>query len=346
MPNRIIKESIRTSYEIDRLSVMAEITFYRLLTYADDYGLFLADPRILKAELFPLKTFTLQVKTSENNLQTIDSNLTTIDSNSLSGDIISWIDELVNAGIIKLYVANSKPYGCFSKWQEHQRVRNSKPKFPKPDKNKHFDSLKTMMQTIDSNSRTIDSDLPRNAAVIQSNPIQSESNILVQDSRESLDDESDFSLPEKSSKKEKPSIENQLIKLSDISYEQAKATKDIVLRATMYCYESLAKQIPDHKTIANAKLKTWYEPMRLLIEHDKKSLEDIKAVWDWVRTDEFWKVNILSTSKFREKFDDLLVKYRSKKTGTIANGYERLTRIEEELERTTHIEYDEVNYQG
>ena len=38
MPNRIIKESICTSCEIDSLTPEQEVFFYRLIVNCDDYG--------------------------------------------------------------------------------------------------------------------------------------------------------------------------------------------------------------------------------------------------------------------------------------------------------------------
>ena len=55
MPNRILKESICTSDNIDQLSNLAEIAFYRLIVNCDDYGRMDARAKILKSRLFPLK---------------------------------------------------------------------------------------------------------------------------------------------------------------------------------------------------------------------------------------------------------------------------------------------------
>lgn len=55
MPSRIIKESICTSDEIDKLSAFAEVFFYRLIVNCDDYGRFDARPKILGSRLFPLR---------------------------------------------------------------------------------------------------------------------------------------------------------------------------------------------------------------------------------------------------------------------------------------------------
>lgn len=144
MPNRIIKESIRTSYEVDILSAEAERTFYRLLTYADDYGRFLADPRILKSNLFPLKEkITVKIITSSFN-------------------------ELGVAGLITFYVVNGKPYGKFETWSSHQTIRNQKSKFPDPGE-ENYTTFVSLLKSIEINRKQLNTNVP----VIQSNPIQS-----------------------------------------------------------------------------------------------------------------------------------------------------------------------------
>ena len=55
MGNRILKESICTSNEIDALTWFEEVLFYRLIVSADDYGVYYADPILLAHTLFPRK---------------------------------------------------------------------------------------------------------------------------------------------------------------------------------------------------------------------------------------------------------------------------------------------------
>jgi DNA-binding MarR family transcriptional regulator len=52
----------------------------------------------------------------------------------------------------------------------------------------------------------------------------------------------------------------------------------------------------------------WSDTIRLMRERDKRSLGDIKAVFMWAHNDSFWKANIRSPEKLREKFDALNVK--------------------------------------
>ena len=138
MPNRIIKESICTSEDIDRLSPMAEILFYRLMVNADDYGAYYGNVSIIKSNCFPLR------------------------SDDLSCDEVrNWLYELVSAGLIDLYKADGRDYIQFHKWKNHQQIRAKKRKFPEPE-------------IICNQLIADDSKCPRNP--IQSNTIQSESN--------------------------------------------------------------------------------------------------------------------------------------------------------------------------
>ena len=111
MPNRVLKDSINESRGLTSCSFFAQDLYKRLITYADDYGRFNADPQIMVARLYPreLDVVSLEV---------------------LNDALI----ELV--GVNKIGFYTSKPrdevYGAFPNWEEHQRVRDSKKKNPDP----------------------------------------------------------------------------------------------------------------------------------------------------------------------------------------------------------------------
>ena len=137
MPNRIIKESICTSEDINKLSKDAEILFYRLIVKADDYGAYFGDERIVKSACFPLKSDDIK-----------------------NDQVKSWLLELGNAGLIHIYEAqDGRTYLQFTKWEKHQQVRAKKRKFPAFD-----DTCKNLISN--------DSKCPRNP--IQSNPIRNQ----------------------------------------------------------------------------------------------------------------------------------------------------------------------------
>jgi len=137
VPNRIIKESICTSRKINELSADEEVFYYRLLVNCDDYGCFFGDPDILVARLFPRKRIP-------------------------ADKVQRWRDKICKVGLARLYIDNDETYIEVSKWADNQQIRNHKRKFPVP----------TDLISIDINCNQLQS----NEFLIQSNPIQSESN--------------------------------------------------------------------------------------------------------------------------------------------------------------------------
>ena len=112
MPNRILKESICESEGLSGCTIFARDLYARLITYADDYGRFNADTQIMLARLYP------------REMDCIDQ-----------FDIVEALTELVGVGKIAFYTSSPRKtvYGCFPNWKDHQRVRDSKKRFPDPD---------------------------------------------------------------------------------------------------------------------------------------------------------------------------------------------------------------------
>lgn len=141
MPNRIIKESICTSNEIDALKPEEEILFYRIIVNCDDFGRMDARLPILRAKCFPLRIDSVKDK-----------------------DIRVWMDSLIKQGLIFIYEVDGKEYLQMSTWEKHQQIRAKRSKYPAPD-----DGLIT--SEINGNHKI--SNVPENP--IQSN-LESESN--------------------------------------------------------------------------------------------------------------------------------------------------------------------------
>lgn len=51
--------------------------------------------------------------------------------------------------------------------------------------------------------------------------------------------------------------------------------------------------------------ETWKREARLLLDEDGRELDKALALIDWCQQDSFWRKNILSIPKFREKYDQL-----------------------------------------
>lgn len=110
MPNRIIKESICTSENIDNLTLEEERFFYRLLVNCDDFGRMDARTQILRAKCFPLKVDSIKPESIEK-----------------------WLMALAREELVTLYEFEGKRYLQFNTWDKHQQVRATKSKYPAPD---------------------------------------------------------------------------------------------------------------------------------------------------------------------------------------------------------------------
>jgi hypothetical protein len=64
-------------------------------------------------------------------------------------------------------------------------------------------------------------------------------------------------------------------------------------------------------TILNKATEKWVNHVRYIIEIDKRTKNELREIFMFLQHDIFWKENIRSISKLREKFEDLLVKSRS-----------------------------------
>jgi hypothetical protein len=112
MPNRIIKESICTSCDIERLNWQQEVFWYRLLVQCDDYGRMDARDEILRARCFPLRLEKVSAK-----------------------DISGFKKALIEIGLIQVYETEGKPFLQVIKWDKHQQIRAKRSKYPAPDIN-------------------------------------------------------------------------------------------------------------------------------------------------------------------------------------------------------------------
>lgn len=108
MPNRIIKDSIRTSKTVNAMTDFQFRLWVYLITYVDDYGRGSADPELLKGFVFPRRKGVTE--------STIEKALL----------------DLANSGSILLYDVGGESYFCFPNWADHQRIQTKRSKFPAP----------------------------------------------------------------------------------------------------------------------------------------------------------------------------------------------------------------------
>ena len=107
MPNRVLRDWT-DSEPVDALSVHAERFFTRLIMKVDDHGRYLANHKILKSTLFPLKTDVRET------------------------DIVRWLAECKQSDLIVLYSVASKEYLQIINFK--QVLRQKLEKYPGPEK--------------------------------------------------------------------------------------------------------------------------------------------------------------------------------------------------------------------
>ena len=117
MGNRMIKETIRTDLQINRLTDFQFRLWTYLLTYVDDYGRGSADPDLVKGFCFPRRR--------------------DVTAKSIS----AGFKELQNEGLVKIYRVGEEMYFCFPSWEKHQRIQAKRSLYPEPPSSEDCDGF-------------------------------------------------------------------------------------------------------------------------------------------------------------------------------------------------------------
>jgi hypothetical protein len=99
-----------------------------------------------------------------------------------------------------------------------------------------------------------------------------------------------------SKERKKPSRPKQVYDEQSIHYQLA-----------LRLYQKILSNNENHK---EPDFQKWANDVRLMLERDNRTEEQIIYLIDWCQQDSFWKSNILSTSKLREKFDQLVIRVK------------------------------------
>lgn len=98
MPNRIIKESILTSPNLNKLSEAGENHFYRLLLITDDWGCAEVTPAVIKGKCYPLKP-KITIEEIEKRTQ-----------------------ELIDNELLKVWEIKERTYGTYLTFDTHNEL--------------------------------------------------------------------------------------------------------------------------------------------------------------------------------------------------------------------------------
>lgn len=101
MPSRLIKDSIFSSPNFNRLSLEAQSHFYRLLLTADDHGCMEVTPAVVLGKCYPLMADNITAKQIKN-----------------------WNAELNQQDIMRTWKQDGRIYGVFPQFAKHNRIRS------------------------------------------------------------------------------------------------------------------------------------------------------------------------------------------------------------------------------
>lgn len=89
----------------------------------------------------------------------------------------------------------------------------------------------------------------------------------------------------------------------------SKKFNDEDVRFAEWFYQGLLNNNPQHKK-PNFESNGWADAVRLMRERDGRNYDQMADLARWTLNDGFWKANVLSPSKLREKWDQLTVKMK------------------------------------
>ena len=130
----------------------------------------------------------------------------------------------------------------------------------------------------------------------------------------SVDKSSDNSVTLNKTKQDKTKLNNNTSEKSQATpHEQKKkfSADSVEYRLAMYLFGKIKQNNPQHKDLTESQEQKWADHIRLMIERDNRTPQQIKNMIDWSQADSFWRQNILSTAKLRKQYDTMAPKANS-----------------------------------
>ena len=130
--------------------------------------------------------------------------------------------------------------------------------------------------------------------------------------------------PDTTSKKETPILNNNKINKNTLNNNKINKSKSLCLkknqdediRLTQLLIDKMTENNPNSsilRRLTPKRQEVWIDECRKLRGIDKRTPEQIEQIIIFSQDDSFWKANILSMPKLREKFDQLWLKAKKEK---------------------------------
>jgi hypothetical protein len=97
-------------------------------------------------------------------------------------------------------------------------------------------------------------------------------------------------------------------------YEKRYSFDSFEMKCVDYLIKTIKDEMPDAKLpSSDEQIDKWCDSIEKMIRIDKHTKEDVYKTLVYARTDSFWKANIRSATKLREKYDTLYSQLKNKK---------------------------------
>jgi hypothetical protein len=186
-----------------------------------------------------------------------------------AADVEADLRALTESSLITRYTLTRKSYIAVSGWREHQRInRPTKSKYPAPEQGKQAPTPPPTSGNDDSRSTHTQ---------------------LTEDSPQERN-------REQGTGNREPSPSETAPRLPDPTPD-----RDDVERLCAHLADRIEANGSKRPTIT----KAWRTAARLMLDKDGRTEEQVHGAIDWCQDSEFWRSNVLSMPKLRDKYDTL-----------------------------------------
>lgn len=114
-------------------------------------------------------------------------------------------------------------------------------------------------------------------------------------------------------------------KVKEIKVKESKVPKSrkqvydetsLYYKMTDYFYKLILNNNPGHK---KPNYQKWSDDFRKLVELDRRDKDEVKKLMEWIQLDDFEMTNVLSPSKLRKRYDNLLMKMNRTEKSNVVN---------------------------
>lgn len=290
---RSVKPELRTSLTAAQWSREVRYFFVLLWGYLDDEGKGVDESRLIKADCFPLD--------DDLDAETIDN----------------WLDLMRASGTVCRYEVGRHRYLHIPEWGEHQKPQHPKkskiPPCGRQDCGEPYGDLhEDVMRSSDDNdgdSCAQKPDLNADPSIVAGHGVSSDLHENFTTSHESLSGNGVSNTPSPTSVGTEGGGVGEGV-LEEHSSETP-SSDDLPRQDVERLCTHLADRVKANGSKRPSINKKWRDAARLMIDADGRTEERIHRAIDWCQDSEFWRPNIMSMTKLREKYDTLRLQAQS-----------------------------------